>query len=84
MSRLKDNRLYVFSDEIQNNSFIVTTSEQVFARINQISGKWIVWYYTKHLQEEFLKLKEALIRVDEEFVNFLQGKQVEIYKRTSI
>lgn len=74
MAKLKDNRLYVFNDDLMENSFIVTTSELVFARINQICGKWIVWYYTKHLQEDFVKLKDALRKIDGEFLKYCRGE----------
>ena len=61
-------RLMVFNDELFEDSFIVSTSERVFARINKINDLWCVWYYTKHLQRNFLKIRDALFDINETFI----------------
>ena len=66
---MKDKRLGVFNDELFEDSFIIATSERVFARINKINNLWCVWYYTKHLQRNFSKIREALFDVNETFIN---------------
>ena len=50
------------------NSFVLQTSELTFARLNQINGKWVAWFYTKHIQKSFEKLREALSDINKEFV----------------
>ena len=50
----------------------------VFARANKCGSKWHVWYYTKHLQKDFDKLKEAMSAINEEFINWY-----EIHERTA-
>ena len=69
---IKDKRLKIFSDIYFENSFMVSTSELTFARINKIENLWCVWFYTKHLQRNFKKLKEALNNIQEEFVKFVK------------
>jgi hypothetical protein len=66
---LKDKRLGVFNDELFENSFIIATSEMVFARINKIGDLWCVWYYTKHYQKNFSKIREALSDINETFID---------------
>ena len=61
-------RLMVFNDELFEDSFIIATSERVFARINKINGLWCVWFYTLHLQRNFPKIREALSDINEEFI----------------
>ena len=63
-----DNRLRLYADIYSENSFIGMTSNGTFARINFINGKWVVWYYTKHLQKTFRKIKEALKDMNSEFI----------------
>lgn len=61
-------RLMVFNDELFDNSFIIATSERVYARINKIKGLWCVWFYTKHLQRNFSKIRDALSDINETFI----------------
>lgn len=78
---LGNRRLGVFSDYFAENSFIVKTAERTFARINKVEGKWRVWYYTKHLQKDFDKLKEALYAVNQDFIKWWENR--EVYERDS-
>lgn len=66
------NRLGIFNDEFCENAFVIATGEKVFARINFIDGNWCVWFYTKHLQKNFDKLRDALSSVDEEFLALMK------------
>lgn len=66
--RADNSRLTVLNDSYVENSFILRTSDKVFARVNFINDRWCVWYYTKHIQKTFEKLREALADVNEEFV----------------
>lgn len=61
-------RLMVFNDELFEDSFIIATSERVYARINKIKDLWCVWFYTKHLQRNFLKIRDALSDINETFI----------------
>lgn len=47
----------------------------VFARVNQINGKWYVWFYKNHFQKRFDKLRDALYAVDEGFKNWYRNKK---------
>lgn len=67
ISRLKDCRLGIFADSYAKNSFVLRTAEIVFARVNQINGKWCVWFYRSHLQKNFDRLRDALTAVDDNF-----------------
>ena len=62
-----DGRLCVYNDEYDENGFVVKTTEQTFARVNKIKDKWCLWSYLKHRQYEFQKLREALVKAEEEF-----------------
>lgn len=44
-----------------------------FARVNRIGGQWCVWYYTRHLQETFPRLRDALAKVEEEYISFYKA-----------
>ena len=61
-------RLEVFNDELIENSFIIATSERVFARINKIGNLWCVWFYTRHYQKNFSKIRDALSVVNDTFI----------------
>lgn len=74
MSKLKDSRLYIYNDAYCNEGFVIKTSELTFARVNHIEGKWRIWYYTRHLQEDFVKFKDALRKIETEFVKYFRGK----------
>lgn len=65
---MRDKRLRVYQD-IFENSFIVQTTEYVFARINKIADKWCVWFYKLHVQIDFKTLREALICTERRFLN---------------
>ena len=67
------NRLGIFNDEFSENAFVIATGEKVFARINLIEGKWCVWFYTKHLQRNFDKLRDALSSIDDKFLALMRG-----------
>lgn len=67
-------RLGIFADLYSENTFILKNSEEVFARINKIGNKWVVWFYKKHLQKEFEKLKEAIAYVNEEFIGWIEER----------
>ena len=61
--------LGVFNDELFENSFIIATSERVFARINRIGNLWCVWFYSKHCQKNYSKIRDALSDINETFIN---------------
>ena len=65
-------RLGVFADLYGENSFVFKAGDMVFARANKWGSKWYVWYYTKHLQKDFSKLKEAMSAINEEFINWYE------------
>ena len=65
-------RLGVFADLYGENSFVFKAGDMVFARANKCGNKWYVWYYTKHLQKDFGKLKEAMSNINEEFINWYE------------
>lgn len=65
-------RIGVYADELQENAFIVGNSDITFARINKIGNLWCVWYYTKHLQKNFNKLKNSLIDINQEFIKYVE------------
>ena len=67
---LGKNRLGIFADTYSDDSFILKNAEMVFARINKIGSKWVVWFYTKHLQKSFDKLREAITYTNNEFVDY--------------
>ena len=67
---LGKNKLGIFADIYSENSFILKNAEMVFARINKINEKWIVWLYTKHIQKDFEKLREAIAYTNEQFINY--------------
>lgn len=46
----------------------------VFVRINKIGSKWVVWFYKKHLQKEFEKLRDAVTYVNNDFISWVRGK----------
>ncbi len=75
ISRLKDSRLGIFADSYTENSFVIRTAEMVFARINQINGKWYVWFYRSHLQKKFDKFRDALFAVNEKFKNWYKDNR---------
>ena len=70
---MKDKRLGVFLDDILEDSFTVATSEKVYARINKIGSLWCVWYYTKHMQKNYSKIKEALSDINERFIKEVES-----------
>jgi hypothetical protein len=70
---LKDKRLGVFLDDVEEDSFIIATSEMVYARINKIGSLWCVWYYTKHVQKNYTKIKEALTDINEQFIKEVES-----------
>ena len=72
---LGNRRLGIFADTYSENSFVLRNAETVFARINKIGSKWVVWFYKKHLQKEFCKLKEAVAYVNEDFINWVGNKK---------
>lgn len=74
MSTLKDGRLKVITDDTVENCFTCETSELTFARINKIADKWCVWFYTLHLQRDFVKIREALMNINAEFIKFFRGQ----------
>ena len=65
-------RLGVFAYLYGENSFVFKAGDMVFARANKCGSKWYVWYYTKHLQKDFSKLKEAMSAINEEFINWYE------------
>lgn len=65
-------RLGIFADLYSENTFILKNSKEVFARINKIGNKWIVWFYKKHLQKEFCKLRDALSYANTEFIEMIE------------
>lgn len=67
---LGKNRLGIFADPYSEDSFILRNSEIVFARINKIGSRWVVWFYTKHLQKTFEKLREAISYTNEQFIDY--------------
>lgn len=67
---MRDKRLRVYQD-IFENSFIVRTTEYVFARINKIADKWCVWFYKNHVQKDFNTIREALINVECKFLELI-------------
>lgn len=76
---LGNNRLGVFADAYGENSFILKTRDMVFARVNKC-GKWHVWFYKKHIQKDFDKLRDALSVVNDEFIKWWGN---EVHKRTT-
>lgn len=75
ISRLKNSRLGIFADSYAENSFVLRTAETVIARINQINGKWCVWFYKSHLQKNFEKLRDALAAVDRNFKDWFRDNK---------
>ena len=70
----QNNRLGIFQDTSVETSFVIRNSELVFARLDNINGKWVAWFYTKHLQKEFGKMKDALAGINDEFISYLRGE----------
>ena len=68
---IKDLRLKVYNDIDSEDSFIVKTSELVFARINKINEKWCVWLYKYHVQRNFQKLQNCLRFVNKKFLEWI-------------
>ena len=68
-------RLGVFADLYGENSFVFKSADVVFARANKCGSKWYVWYYKKHLQKDFSKLKEAMSDINKEFVEWYEIHQ---------
>lgn len=71
MPRAINKRIGVYPDELMENSFIVENSDLTFARINKIGNLWCVWFYTKHLQRTYSKLRDSLIDINKEFVDYV-------------
>ena len=69
---IKDKRLGVFVDIVYENSFIIKTSEFVFARANKVNDKWYLWIYPYKMQKSYSKFKELLIAVDKYFKEYIQ------------
>ena len=74
-------RLGVFADAYGENSFVFKSGDMVFARMNKCGSKWYVWYYTKHLQKDFDKLREAMSAINEEFIKWWES--FEVYERVT-
>jgi len=74
-------RLGVFADSYGDNSFVFKSGDMVFARANKCGDKWYVWYYTKHLQKDFEKLRDAMSAINEEFIGWWETR--EIHKATA-
>lgn len=72
MKKLTDGRLRIFND-VLDDSYIIETTELTFARINKIKDKWYVWFYRLHRQESFTKLREALGKINSEFIKYFRG-----------
>ena len=62
-------RLNIYADVYADNSFVIKAGDDVFARLNLIREKWVVWYYTLHAQKEFMKLKDALSAINNEYIS---------------
>lgn len=71
---LGSNRIGVFADSYIENSFVIRNADMVYARINKIGTKWIVWFYKKHLQKDFEKLRDAISCVNEDFKRGMSSK----------
>lgn len=71
---LGKNRIGVFADLYVENSFIARNSDIVFARVNKINDKWVVWFYTAHLQKTFDKFRDALSCINRTFVRWYREK----------
>lgn len=69
-------RLGVFADIYGENSFVFKTGDMVFARANKCGSKWYVWYYTKHLQKDFNKLREAMSNINKEFISWWESREI--------
>ena len=69
---IKDKRLGVFVDVDYENSFIIKTSEFVFARANKVGDKWLLWLYPHKIQKTYPKFRELLIAVDGYFKEYIQ------------
>ena len=69
-------RLGVFADSYGENSFVFKSGDMVFARANKCGTKWHVWYYTKHLQKDFDKLKEAMSAINEDFIEWWENRAI--------
>lgn len=67
---LGSSRIGVFTDAYIENSFVVSNSDMVFARITKIGTKWVVWFYKLHIQKEFEKLREAVTYVNQKFITW--------------
>lgn len=70
----KDRKLGIFADIYTEDCFIIRNSEMVFARINRIGNKWVVWFYKYHFQAKFDKMKDALTYVNTYFIKWLRGE----------
>lgn len=69
---VKDKRLGVFVDLDYENSFIIKTSELVFARANKVGDKWLLWLYPHKLQKTYSKFRDLLISVDRYFKEYTE------------
>ena len=65
---LDSKRLGVFKDDFNENTLIFATGEKVFARADFVNNTWYVWFYEKHLQKKFCKFKEALLDINNSFL----------------
>ena len=72
---LKDSRLCIFKD-ISESSFLIGTSETIFARVNKIGCKWYVWYYINHLQSSFYHIKDVLREINQQFKRYYKAYAV--------
>ena len=71
---LGSNRIGVFADSYIENSFVVRNADMVYARINKIGAKWVVWFYKKHLQKSFEKLRDAISCINDDFIDWYRSK----------
>lgn len=70
---IKDKRLGIFKDIYGENAFVVKTTELVFARIYKVSNAWYVWFYKRHIQRSYPKLREAISSVEKDFIKYIEG-----------